>query len=533
MRQYFDDWSFKHPQPEDFCSHLEASAAKELSWFCDGIIGTTQRVDYKLHKLKQNANKIGDDSFDALLVRNHPRNLASPFSISAIKDGEIKETVKYDGFKGQTEVAFPSSDYDYLKIDAHNRAPEYDRRNDVIRPRFFLKHWEGFKVSLLPKVERNAVRHLFVTPIGGFNYYDKLMIGAVVYNNVFPSRNFEFTFAPMYALGSSELTGAAEMAYKYYPASGPFSSLQIRVSGRKFGYAFYRDENNDKNDIQYTRLVPSIRLVLKKPNARSSISSAINLKHIRLWSETPEIEENRVPNNYFESEFINELKFQWKNDRTINPFGFDLKGQQSDKFLYASMEANFSMILGRGKSADFRIFAGSFFNNETKDNTVRITRRYRQGLTDWGEYDYAHDDIYLARNQMGFWRRQIYGGAGGFKLPTLIGRTGDWLIALNFMSDLPLFDSFPIKFFADIGTTAGEKTKVNGVEVNEKVGWELDAGLALSVFDGKLEIYFPLLLSSDLRDNYVTQTLNFWDRISFKIEFADMEPIGLARKITF
>lgn len=533
MKEYFANWSFKHPQPDDFCMLLENSAAKELSWFCDGIISTTKRVDYKLHKLKQSASKIGDDSFDVLLVRNHPRNLASPFSISAIKDGKIGETVKYDGFKGQTEVLFPSSDYDYLKIDAKKRAPEYDRRNDVIRPRAFFKRWEGFNVSLLPKIERDAVRDLFITPLVGFNYYDKFMLGAAVYNNVFPTRNFEFTIAPMYAFGSGELTGAAEVAYKYYPASGILSSLELRVSGRKFGYAFYRDEANEEVDIQYTRLVPSLKLNLRKSSMRSPISSSIKFRHIFLSSEQPDIAENRIPNNYFESENINELSFKWNNEQTLNPYGIEITGQQSSNFYYASAEATMSIGLGKGRFADLRLFAGSFFDNQTRDNSVNISKRYRQGLTDWGSYDYAHDDIYLGRNHTGFGRRQIYSGAGGFKIPTAIGRTGDWLIAFNLMSDLPFLDSFPLKLFVDAGTTDGETTSIMGVEVEETVSLQYDAGLALSIFSGKVEIYFPLILSSDLLDNYQINNRNFWERISFKIDFADLEPIGLARRIKF
>ncbi len=532
MQDYFNKWSFKHPQPEDFCSLLEERAAKEISWFCDGIINTTKRVDYKLHKLKQNADEIGEDSFDALLVRNHPRNLASPFSISAIKDGEITETVKYDGFKGQTEVLFPSSEYDYLQIDANNRAPEYDRRNDVIRPRPFLKHWKGFQVSLLPKVERDATRHLFITPMLAWNYYDRAMLGATIYNNVFPSRNFDFILAPMYATGSAGLTGFAEVRYKYYPANGPISKIQVQLAGRKFGYANYRLNDDEDADIQYKRLVPSLRLQLRKPSMRSPVNASITLRHVHLWSEQPNIEENRKPNNYFEEDYVNELAFNWAKDRTLNPFGFELVAQHSTDFLYASLEANYQLSFGsEGKVLDFRFFGGSFFNNETEGRKLA-----RQGLTDWGEYDFLHDDIYLGRNQTGFFKNQIYGGKGGFKLPSSIGRTQDWLFAFNFTSDLPFVGGrFPLRFFFDLGTTDGELAYDSNLMmfVDEKVGWEYDMGLALSLIGGRVEVFFPLLLSADLKNNYEVNNRNFFDRISFKIDFARLEPIGMIRRLPF
>jgi len=52
MQVYYDEWQFKHPQPQDLRVVLERESGKDLSWLFDEIIPTTKHIDYSIAKVK-------------------------------------------------------------------------------------------------------------------------------------------------------------------------------------------------------------------------------------------------------------------------------------------------------------------------------------------------------------------------------------------------------------------------------------------------------------------------------------------------
>ena len=85
---------------------------------------------------------------------------------------------------------------------------------------------------------------------------------------------------------------------------------------------------------------------------------------------------------------------------------------------------------------------------------------------------------------------------GGFKTPTNfyaspLGRSDNWLLALNLKTDLPL-GKLPLRFYADIATFADAKL------LNPSGNAFLfNAGLELSLFRKTLVITAPLIVSKD------------------------------------
>ncbi len=62
MNKFYDEWKFKHPQPEDMQASFEASLDRDLSWFFDDYIQTTNLPDYKLKDFDVEKNGKGFDS---------------------------------------------------------------------------------------------------------------------------------------------------------------------------------------------------------------------------------------------------------------------------------------------------------------------------------------------------------------------------------------------------------------------------------------------------------------------------------------
>jgi hypothetical protein len=108
-------------------------------------------------------------------------------------------------------------------------------------------------------------------------------------------------------------------------------------------------------------------------------------------------------------------------------------------------------------------------------------------------------------------------------LSNKIGKTDDWLAALNLTTDFPkainplqvLPFNVPLKLFLDIGTYA------EAWKDNASTGKFLyDAGLQIPLYKNLVNIYVPLLYSKIYAD-YFKSTIpekRFWKNISFSID---------------
>jgi aminopeptidase N len=57
MRQYFNLWKFKHPEPNDFIRVMEKASGLKLGWYMSYWINTTKRIDYGVKSIVSNNNE--------------------------------------------------------------------------------------------------------------------------------------------------------------------------------------------------------------------------------------------------------------------------------------------------------------------------------------------------------------------------------------------------------------------------------------------------------------------------------------------
>jgi hypothetical protein len=146
-----------------------------------------------------------------------------------------------------------------------------------------------------------------------------------------------------------------------------------------------------------------------------------------------------------------------------------------------------------------------------------------------GSEDYTYQNYFVGRNEFqGFSNQQIMMRDGGFKVRTdllsnKIGKTDNWLLAMNFNSTIPdtinplsiVPIKLPLKVFADVGTYAEAWENDAGTS-----RFLFDAGLQLSLFKNALNVYIPILYSK-VYDNYFKSTITekrFLKNISFSID---------------
>ncbi len=459
MQEYYRQWQFKHPQPDDFKNILEQSSGKSL------------------------------DSLFFLLDK--------------------KGTLPYQQRTG-TKSAF------IFDIKSH---VEY--------------------------VNNPVKNMLLYGPSVGFNSYDKLMLGGFITNYKLPASGFQFFLAPMYGTGSKKFTGIGLINYSFYP-SIHFQKINVGISGSAFAINKFTDDEGNKTFSSFHKIVPGVKLVLKEKNPRSTLNRYIQFKTfligedafifyrdtmISSTNDTTIFNRVRTIN---ENRTLNQLRLVLENNRVLYPYRGELKLEQGKNFIRTAFTGNYFFNYAKDGGLDVRFFAGKFFYTGSKTFTKQFeTDRYHLNMTGPNGYeDYTYSDYFAGRNEFeGMASQQIMMRDGGFKVRTelladKIGKTDNWLMAVNFSTSIPskinplhvLPVKIPLKIFVDIGTYA---------DVWEKNSTEdrflFDAGLHIPLFKETINIFIPLIYSKAYKD-YIKSTVEkknrFLKTISFSIDIS-------------
>jgi hypothetical protein len=411
--------------------------------------------------------------------------------------------------------------------------------------------------------ETNKYNYISVAPIIGLNYYDKLMLGAVIHNYQLPLNRFQFFAAPVYAFGSKQINYAARASYNTYKRRS-----WLEVSGSIARYSIDSSASNpidyngefNKYNMSLLKLVPSIKYTLYNKDPRSNqrwvfqLRSFI-LKEDRLHFESVGSTGLNIITVAPENSVINQIKITTRDNRVLYPYELNLIVDQGKNFVRAGFTGNYFFNYASSKGGiDARLFAGKFFYTTSKTSIDEFyTSRYHLNMTGAkGEDDYTYSGYFLGRNQ--FYRdpkdggknnwltQQIMERDGFFKVNTdqlgdKVGKTDDWLMAMNFSGNIPdkinplqvLPIKIPLKFFVDIGTYA-DAWKDNASTAK----FLYDAGIQLPLLHSLVNVYVPIFCSKVYRD-YFKSNLGpknqFLKTISFSIDIQKLQLNKLSRDI--
>ena len=83
MREYFDLWKFKHPNPQDFKRVMERTSGIELDWYFEQFVGTTNTIDYSIKSVEKNDVKTN-------IVLERKDKMPMPIDLVVkLKDGSV------------------------------------------------------------------------------------------------------------------------------------------------------------------------------------------------------------------------------------------------------------------------------------------------------------------------------------------------------------------------------------------------------------------------------------------------------------
>ena len=468
MQEYFRQWQYKHPQPEDFKKVLESVSGK---------------------------------------------NLDSAFNLLA-KKGYLPGTTK-SGTLLQGPLGLVTN------------------KNIAVK---------------------NAIT---ILPVLGFNSYDKLMAGITITNMRMPPNRFQFLFAPLYSTGAKSFTGIGFVNLGFYPAK-IFHKIDIGVSGSAFTANQVTDASGAKTYLRFSKIVPGVRFTLPEKNPRSHLLRYVQFKTylvsedaLRFYRDTLIVSTDTTISTKFNSisqnRTLHQLQVVIENSRVLYPYRGELKIEQGKDFVRTAFTGKYFFNYPKQGGLNVRLFAGKFFYSSSKTLSKQFaTDRYHLNMTGANGYeDYTYSDYFIGRNKFeGLASQQIMERDGGFKVRTdlladKVGKTDDWLAAVNFSTTIPssvnplslLPIKIPVKFFFDLGTYA-EAWKPNA----DADRFIFDAGIHIPLLKETVNIYIPLIYSKVYKDyikSIIEKKGRIWKTISFSIDISNFSFRKIDRNLNF
>ncbi|MCK7473949.1 MAG: hypothetical protein MZV49_11410 [Rhodopseudomonas palustris] len=339
MQNFYNEWKFKHPYPDDIRKAFEKESGKDLSWLFDDLISTTKKLDYKITGLRKNQ----------LTIKNIG-NIDAPFPVSGIKDDSIVFTQWYN-FSGKKTVSLPENkDFDYIKIDPDYVMPEMYTYNNYIRKRGLFRKIEPLHFQLAGVVENTEKTNIYFFPAMGWNEYNNYMLGLLFYNSFLPRNKFEYQLMPMYGFGNHNLAGYFNLEYHILPYESIFKEVTLGLSGKRYAYSNASDDNFEKVKAE-------VNFHLKRSDPKSKIFNNIILSGT-LATGIKYLLADRNPTL---SAYFFDLDFIHRN-KTYNPYSVIVNAQYYVEYLKASAEFNYQWNYMWKKSAEVRFFGGAFLN---------------------------------------------------------------------------------------------------------------------------------------------------------------------------
>ncbi|MAZ37555.1 MAG: hypothetical protein CL842_08905 [Crocinitomicaceae bacterium] len=492
MRQFYSKWEFKHPNLQDLRAEFELVSGEDLSWFFDHYLNSTEKINIKLKKVKTK------NDIHYVKVKNKS-SLNIPVSISALdKDGAVLSSHKIKSLSGVSKIELANTGAKSIMVDAHLNTVEKNRKDNISRTKGILKKVEPLQLKFLGSLENSNKTQLFYLPMIGWNSSDQTMLGIGLHNKSILEKPFEFFVAPMYSIHRNQINGIYNADYHFYFSSF-IKRLTLNGNLQRFSYS---NPTLGLNSTQFERYNPKINFDFKNKNARSPWRNYLSIGTIYTTEHT-----NREGLAIVSDDNLYKI-LDWKStrNRELSQSEINFTSTNHEDFQLIELVGTQNWKYHKGKeNISLRMYAGIFANNQS------VSPRYNlrmDGQRGW--YDYTFSNVFLERGTShDFWQQQMNDNQGGFKTPTNVGQSNNWLLAFNLNADLPLV--LPIGIYSDIGTSSTESFMFN-------------AGVRITVLRDIVEVFLPALWSDSIEQAYSANNVTYNEQIRFTLHLHKLNP---------
>jgi hypothetical protein len=526
MQSYYEKWKFKHPLPDDFIHHAKQFTGKELDWFFADLMATTEKQDWKIKKI----HKSNDGYWVSIKNKS---SINAPVGITGIQNDMAIQTIWADSIN-EKPILFPKGEYDVIRVDAFDNTTDIDRSNNTIRTKGPFKKCEPNTFKLLGDAENPYKKQVFYSPVLGANLYNKTMLGMAFYNSLLPVKTgFEYLIAPLYAFGSNDLAGTAEMQY-HFLTYGFAKRVTLEAKAAQFAY------ENFLTPATYTKLQGGFNVELTPKKFRTSPTNAI-YGRVVLANERARSTSLFSGNNF---SYV-DLGFSSDQNRVINPYSYIINyqlGNTTSIFNKLTLEATQSVNYNKAKKG----FTAHFFGGVFMTDFVSASGRedFRAG-NNTGLFDYTYHQSQFGRSENAvtsnslFAQQLMYGGLQFKELYPAV-TTNKWATAVNLETTLP--GIIPVVLYADLAFINAQQitNTITGQQIAYTPTFLYTSGISLVLFKDIFRINFPLLASADINNYFkgegaynLAGAKSYTERITFSLNLNKLNPVKAVRKISF
>lgn len=367
-------------------------------------------------------------------------------------------------------------------------------------------------------------------PALAFNEYDGVMLGLAFSNQAAVAKSFRWAIAPMYGFRSRNVVGTGIVQQDFFVNN---NKITLDVGWKNFHF----DKLNTFNEtLNYQRFTPSVTWhFAQKPI--STWESQLTFRWLYIQKDTIGYASATEYKIGKDQTHIQELSFTATRQHGLgNSFIKIALENQNYKFLNDAQSYLRLAIQGEQefaykfkKKVAVRIFGGYFLQNTGRERGNFFGGRSRGSLSVVGNgmSDYRFDDIWYGRNFVtGDASRQISLTEGGMRLALDprhgVGFSNDFVMTMSLTADFPmqLPSWLPLKAYYDWGYF-NDTRPVGEDKANQMLH---NIGIML---DGKfVRMYFPIWYAPERLRNIMTERGNYWQRISFSIDFQKIKLWG-------
>lgn len=508
MHVYFEKWRGHHPYPGDFIQILQHELGKRLDWAFEGQLMEAKPQDFKFEHVEKHGDTLRIETKDAT-------NSGAPYPVQQMVHGNV---VREYWVTGDTLLQVKKSRWtDQLAID-HNRVTlDLNRGNNTYRFHGLWKKTRTLALRGLGGIEQDDIQAIYFAPVPGWNNYDRWMVGVAFFNSLFPQRAFHFRAIPLFGFGSKSVVGAATLEQDIFFGKGLFHHWQLALAGQTFHDDIVRGEW-----LRYYKVNPSLSAYFRKPSARSPSQHSLTLSSTHINRERLRFQSSQEFRKIHETYNFQRLTYLWEKKTTLSPFTQEVTLERQDKYLKLWWDGHWRISNDfLRKDIRIRTFIGGFLDNRLSEPWESIFEFPLSNTT--GRLDYGYDNLYLGRtDQTGLTYMQQYTGGAGMKVRAdkfPFGTAGEFLASANVTVPLPI----PLlAVFGDVALRQGVKSSF----------WFSEAGVAIILIPEVAEIYLPIVMDRVLRQAFVSDTDNYFQRVTFLLNLNKLNPLKLVRSIS-
>ncbi len=499
---YYRDWQYRHPRPQDVQASMEKHGKDDLDWFFQGFMKSTQQQDYAIRKVRTSDRTTVE-------VENKGA-ISGPYVLEAIDmDGDTIKRWYPAPLNAQTwQLGLPKKQYRQISIDPDHQTLDSWRHNNHWRKGW--GRWEPPRLRFITGLKNEQYSDVFISPLPAYNEHDGTMLGAVLTNRGILARPVEWYAAPLYGVDSEALVGSAGLRARMWTNNEGNGLREFNLFGNVSSFHFQTFEAANL-PLRYLRR--ELGAIGRFHQTENGWEPSIRLRQLNISVEdllfSPDGE---LLGTGDDIQNVYDARFELKRDWVLSPMRWSATLEYADyvdaftrdqNHLKFMLEGRGKMLYQENKAFYWRIFAGFFLNNSIENTTSRPAQAF--SLFDRGAEDYRFDNLFFDRSALsGGPSRQLGLRAGGFRAPVSasfgIGRSNRRMISINTSVDLPFTpDWLPLKPYLDAGSFV--EPTFDG-DVN-KFLW--NGGLALEWLDGRVGVYLPLVGSDEILDRLKEQ----------------------------